>query len=93
MQSNTEGNAPMAPSIATVTIVRDPTGRQLSPGMGADLTCGTALNAGESVTRLQSDVALQHWWQEPLMWLVVGLPASVVVAGVWTVILASRSAL
>ncbi len=31
------------------------------------------------------------WWKEPLMWLVLGLPASVVVAGIYTIILASRS--
>lgn len=33
------------------------------------------------------------WWKEPLMWLVLGLPASVVAAGIYTIILASRSGL
>jgi hypothetical protein len=27
----------------------------------------------------------QIWWREPLMWLVVGGPAAVVVAALWTV--------
>ena len=31
------------------------------------------------------------WWKEPLMWLVLGLPASVAVAGVYTIILANQS--
>lgn len=31
-------------------------------------------------------------WKEPLVWLVVGLPASVVVAGVITVVIAVRGA-
>lgn len=32
-----------------------------------------------------------RWWKEPMMWLVLGLPASVVVAGIYTIILATRS--
>ena len=32
------------------------------------------------------------WWREPMMWLVVGGPASVVVAGVVTAVIAIRGA-
>ena len=28
------------------------------------------------------------WWKHPLMWMVVGLPASVVVAGIATLVIA-----
>ncbi len=31
------------------------------------------------------------WWKEPMMWMVVGLPASVVLAGIATFILACQS--
>ena len=32
------------------------------------------------------------WWREPMMWMVVGLPASVVLASIVTFILACQSA-
>ena len=38
-------------------------------------------NAAESPNNLPGQV----WWREPLMWLVVGGPAAVVVAALWTV--------
>lgn len=31
------------------------------------------------------------WFREPLVWLVIGLPAMVVVAGVWTLVVAARA--
>ena len=33
-----------------------------------------------------------HWWQVPMVWLVVALPASVVIAGSVTCVLAFRGA-
>ena len=57
-------------------------------------------DAAKSPSATQGDAAGRHvvdactpWWKEPMMWLVVGLPASVVVAGVWTFVIASRVAL
>lgn len=35
--------------------------------------------------------AVRRWYQEPLMWLVLGLPASVVVAGIATLIIAASN--
>jgi uncharacterized protein len=32
------------------------------------------------------------WWREPMMWLVIGGPATVVVAGVVTAVIAIRGA-
>lgn len=32
------------------------------------------------------------WWREPMMWLVVGGPATVVVAGIVTAVIAIRGA-
>lgn len=35
--------------------------------------------------------ASRPWYREPLVWLVIGLPAMVVVAGVWTLVVAARA--
>lgn len=39
-----------------------------------------------------SSTPRKAWWREPMMWLVVGGPASVVVAGVVTAVIAVRGA-
>ena len=36
--------------------------------------------------------ARRPWWREPMMWLVVGGPAVVVVAGITTAVIAIRNA-
>lgn len=36
--------------------------------------------------------ARKPWWREPMMWLVVGGPAVVVVAGITTAVIAIRNA-
>jgi hypothetical protein len=35
---------------------------------------------------------VRPWWREPIMWLVVGAPATVVVAGVITTLIALQGA-
>jgi hypothetical protein len=38
------------------------------------------------------DLPRKPWWREPMMWLVVGGPLTVVVAGVVTAVIAIRGA-
>ena len=37
------------------------------------------------------DEPIRPWWREPIMWLVVGGPATVVVAGVTTLLIALQN--
>jgi uncharacterized protein len=40
--------------------------------------------------RQEAEAGSGPWWKHPLMWMVVGGPAAVVVAGVATVVIAAR---
>lgn len=60
------------------------------------VVCGNSVSGNSVSGNSVSDHAVSGklsapWWKEPLMWLVLGLPASVVVAGIYTIMLASRS--
>jgi hypothetical protein len=52
-------------------------------------TKGTAM---KTQNLLDTQIQTTAWWKEPMMWMVVGLPASVVLAGIATFILAYQSA-
>jgi hypothetical protein len=39
-----------------------------------------------------SDETRRPWWREPMMWLVIGGPLTVVIAGITTAVIAVRGA-
>lgn len=60
--------------------------------MNEEMTMNSQTTTQPAQAGLQESAqTAKPWYKEPLMWLVLGLPATVVVAGVSTVIIASSN--